>query len=191
MTTTALDPRFLKAVAVVLAHEGGYVHNAADPGGATNFGVSLRFALAELAKDGDGDGVLDGDINHDGVVDEADIKAMSAEDAADIYRRHWWDRYGYGRITDDDVAAKVFDLSVNMGPKAAHKCLQRAIARCWCPTQVDGVLGVQTIQFANAADPDKLMHHLKAEAGAFYRDLVAAKPRLAVFERGWLNRANA
>jgi len=185
------DPRFDQAVAFVLAHEGGFVDHAADPGGATNFGVSLRFALADLAKDADGDGWLDGDLDHDGDIDADDIRRMSAADAAEIYRRHWWDRYGYGRIADLAVAAKVFDLAVNMGSKQAHKCLQRAIAACWCPLQVDGVLGVQTIQFANQAQPDALLSALKDAAAGFYRDLIAAKPQLAVFERGWLNRAHA
>lgn len=188
---TDLDPRFLSAVAVVFAHEGGWVHAAADPGGPTNFGVSLRFALAELAKDGDGDGYLDGDFDHDGDIDAADIRAMSIDDAAEVYRVHWWDRYGYARLTDDAVATKVFDLAVNMGSRQAHKLLQRAIAKVWCPLACDGVLGVQSIQFANQANAGQLLAGLRDEATTFYHDLVAARPALGKFLRGWLNRVNS
>jgi lysozyme family protein len=37
-TVQKYDPVFLEAVARVLADEGGYVCNPADPGGETNFG---------------------------------------------------------------------------------------------------------------------------------------------------------
>lgn len=189
---SSLDPRFLSAVAVVLAHEGGFIHDAADPGGATNFGVSLRFSLAELAKDGDGDGFLDGDFDHDGDVDVGDIRAMSKEDAAEVYRRHWWDRYGYAQIVDDALATKIFDLAVNMGPIQAHKCLQRAVRACWFPLAAeDGVLGPKTLSSVNAAEPRSLLAALKSEAAGFYRELAARKPALEKFSKGWLNRAYA
>ena len=38
----ATDQDFATAVAFVLQHEGGYVHNPADPGGETKFGISKR-----------------------------------------------------------------------------------------------------------------------------------------------------
>lgn len=183
------DPHFLAAVALVLKHEGGFVHDPADPGGATNFGVSLRFAQAELAKDGDGDGFLDGDFDRDGDVDVGDIRAMSLEDAADVYFRHWWQRHGYDRINDQAVATKVFDLAVNMGAPQAHKCLQRALRAAWFPTADDGVLGPQTLSSTNAAEARSLLAALKSEAAGFYRGLAAAKPPLAKFLPGWLNRA--
>ena len=35
---------FELAIPIVLKHEGGFADNPADPGGATNFGISLRFS---------------------------------------------------------------------------------------------------------------------------------------------------
>ena len=49
---------FDTAIKKVLKHEGGYVDHKNDPGGATKYGISLRFirkSNTELDLDGDGD----------------------------------------------------------------------------------------------------------------------------------------
>src|SRR5690606_34526085 len=91
------DERFAVAVEVVLRHEGGYVHDPADPGGETNWGISKRS------------------------YPHLDIASLTREQAIEIYRRDWWNRHGYDRIKSLDVAVKTFDLAVNMGPAAAHR----------------------------------------------------------------------
>jgi lysozyme family protein len=181
---------FNVAIPVILRHEGGYVDNKRDPGGATNFGVSLRWLLANGQVDKDHDGILDGDFNHDGIVDARDIATMSVADATAIYKREWWDYFGYGNISSDAVATKVFDMAVNMGGKQAHKLLQRAINRCGNDTiAVDGVLGNQTLAATNAVDGWRLLSTLRGVQADFYRGLVWNNPRLAEFLNGWLNRA--
>jgi lysozyme family protein len=177
---------FPAALIVVLKHEGGFVHDPVDPGGATHYGVSLR---SVAALDGDCDGRLDFDLDRDGDVDEADIKIMTIEQAGDHYRRMWWDKYGYGAIADQAVAIKLFDLAVNMGPAQAHKIAQRAIRACWFPLTEDGVLGPQTLSSINAAESRSLVAAMKSEAAGFYRQLAATKPNLGKFLTGWLNRA--
>ena len=79
----------------VLRHEGGYVNNPNDPGGATKYGISLRWLK--------GQGLL-GDVTHDMVVDIKDIQALTVDQAAGFYRVQWWDKYGFGRILDQSVA---------------------------------------------------------------------------------------
>lgn len=90
-----MDTKFDKAIKVVLAHEGGYVNDPNDLGGETNFGISKRS------------------------YPTVDIKNLTREQAVEIYRGDWWERYRYGDIEDLDVATKVFDLAVNMGPVPA------------------------------------------------------------------------
>ncbi|NLU42973.1 MAG: hypothetical protein GXX08_12325 [Firmicutes bacterium] len=178
------EARFHKAVEVVLAHEGGFVNHKSDPGGATNFGISLRY-LQKL-------GIEVGDIDQDGDVDIDDIKKLTPERAKERYRHDWWDKYGYGKITDGEVATKVLDLSVNIGPSAAHKVLQRALhASRRRDVKVDGILGPKTLAAVNSVNSVELIGALRAEAAAFYRQLVMQNPNLAVFEKGWLNRAYA
>src|SRR5690606_26803467 len=91
--SAATDERFRRAVEVVLAHEGSYVNDPADPGGETKFGISKR------------------------QYPDLDIASLTREQAVEIYRRDWWDKYGYGRLASPAIATKVFDLSVNVGPR--------------------------------------------------------------------------
>lgn len=158
-------------------------HN--DPGGATNYGISLRW----LVKQGEIDGQLIGDFDGDGDVDIDDIRAMDREQASLLYRQHWWDRYDYGRIHDVWTATKIFDMAVNMGAPQAHKLVQRALAAAEHPVTVDGAFGPRSLKAVNACDPCLLKGALRATQAAFYRYLVLMKPKFEEFESGWLRRA--
>jgi lysozyme family protein len=187
MPLSSPDPLFDTALRTVLAHEGGYGDDVGDPGGATNFGISLRFArtLGDL----DGDGCANLDLDRDGDIDADDIRRMTREDAARIYRSQWWDRHGYSRFPAA-VAVKTFDLAVNAGAVQAHKILQRALRAADGPVLIDdGVLGPKTLEAVTGADPAALVVAIRAEAAGFYRALVAAKPAFEKFQAGWLNRA--
>lgn len=163
------EDRFRVAIETVLRHEGGYVKDPNDPGGETNWGISKRS------------------------YPHLDIARLTRDDAIAIYRRDWWDRYGYHRIKSIDVATKVMDLAVNMGAPAAHGCLQRALHACGQRhVAIDGQIGPQTITACNQVKPRvALLAALRAEAAAHYRGLIERRPDLARYERGWLNRAYA
>lgn len=175
---------FEKAIPRILLHEGGYVNNPSDPGGHTNYGITLG-----LIQD------LHLDLNHDGTINYVDIKGMSVEDAKSIYRRQWWDKYQYGTINDQTLATKVFDFSVNMGSSRAHKLLQQAINSVTggCLV-VDGILGSSTFRVINEAlkTPEQQQKVLDAYSNAvwaFYTSLAEKNPKLKTFLRGWRNRA--
>lgn len=158
--------RFLRAVEVVLEHEGGYVCDPADPGGETKFGISKRSYPA------------------------LDIKKLTREQAIAIYRRDWWNRYSYGEIKDQAVATKVFDLSVNVGPVRAHKILQLAVNFVTDSNLVvDGIMGPKTIEATNAAPPERLLQVLRYKAAEYYYSLAKTRKEARVFLFGWLNRA--
>jgi lysozyme family protein len=172
---------FEQAIPVILGHEGGYVNNPRDPGGATNFGVSLVWLKAQ--------GQVLGDFNHDGDVNAEDIKTMSQADACQIYKTRWWDRYNYGTINDQKIATKVFDFAVNMGPVQAHKILQRALIQCDQQVTLDGQLGPGTLGAVNRTDARHLLDALREQAAKFYHGLVLKRPNLECFLQGWLARA--
>lgn len=161
------EDAFPQAVAVVLQHEGGLVDDPNDPGGITKFGISLR-SYPQLGADG--------------------IRALTADDAAAIYRRDWWDRYGYGELAPT-IGGKLLDMAVNIGAAAAHTCLQRALRACGTAVQEDGVLGPATKAAANVQPPDRLLAPLRSEAAAHYRLIIAARPADAEYEADWLARA--
>lgn len=165
---TGYDPTFQAAVATVLEHEGGLVDDPADPGGVTNFGISLR-AYPQLGADG--------------------IRALTRDKAIAIYWTDYWVRYRLGQIPGVLVPVKVMDLMVNAGPEPAAHMLQRALRASGEPVDEDGHIGPATIAAVRAASPVALLAALRSEAAGYYRAIVAAKPERSRFINGWLNRA--
>ena len=162
----AYSPEFLIAVERVLANEGGYSSNPADSGGATKFGISSRA--------------------HPGL----DIATLTRDAAVQIYWREWWLRFGFSQLPAA-VAAKTFDLAVNIGAGHAVECLQRALRACGLPVTEDGVLGAATAAEAARADPSALMSAIRSEAAGHYRLVAAHQPADREFLKGWLLRAYA
>lgn len=174
---------FELAIGTVLAHEGGYVNNPNDPGGATNFGISLR-TLIKMGHDL-------ADINHDGHVDVEDIQQMTVFAATRIYKTAWWDRYQYSGFAGQPVATKIFDTAVNLGAVQAHKLLQRGLNKDNWQLVVDGALGPKTFNAANNTPGVVLLDVYRREQLAFYQALIQQKPVLAEFWPGWERRARS
>jgi lysozyme family protein len=151
---------FELAIPTVLRREGGYVWDPADPGGETNFGLSKR------------------------TYPDLDIKNLTSAVASTIYRRDWWDRYGYGRVIDQTIATKLLDTAVNLGAEYAHKVAQEAAG-----ATPDGVLGTESIYALNQSQASPLLHRMQDLQAARYRAIVSANPERARFLAGWLNRA--
>lgn len=151
---------FEEAIKETLKWEGGYVNNPADPGGETNFGITKR--------------------DHP----DLDIANLTVEQAIEIYRKDYWNPL-YGLIDSQEVAGKIFDAGVNMGPRKAVKILQGVLA-----VTVDGLFGPGTLARTNylgeaALDP------YKAALEAYYLSLVDKKPDLRRFLNGWRRRVNS
>jgi len=188
------------ALTLIFKHEGGLNNVPGDIGGWTHWGVSLRFLRTLL--DEDGDGWLDGDMDHDGDVDADDIKQMTREDAIRIYDLQWWQRYHYNLInaTHQSIANKVMDLCVNMGPRrrdkndgtiwGAHVIVQRAINMVRPGKLVeDGYLGSKSFAAINESNQHALLIDFRLCALDTYHALVKANPKLRKFLKGWRRRA--
>jgi lysozyme family protein len=174
-------PALEDALALIKEHEGGLTEVPEDPGGITNYGISLRF-LRTLDPDL-------GDVDGDGDLDADDIKGMTWERAAHIFQVEFWDRYHY-EVLPDALAIKLFDLAVNMGPSQAHRLLQRSLRACKEQVEEDGVIGKDTrAAVARVQQTGAIMASLRSECAGFYRVLVAQKPSMSVFLEGWLSRA--
>lgn len=186
--------RFDPAFEIVLGHEGGYVNHAADPGGATNWGISLRYLNGR--GDLDGDGVLDGDLDGDGDVDEWDVKGMTTAQAKHLYHTGFWIPNRLSEVRDQAVATKIFDMCVNMGSRQGWRIAQsgcNAAKQLRDEIIVDGMVGPDTLgavnHYADNGLIDMLLINVRETQKKFYRDLVSRKPSLEVFLNGWLNRA--
>lgn len=172
---------FEPAIAVVLEHEGGWSDDPADPGGATKWGVSLRY-LSGLEN-------AAGDLDGDGDVDADDVRGMSLEAAREIYRRRWWDAAPFAAIESQAVATKALDLCVNRGMSRGVKLLQEAVRRAGGEVVMDGLFGPNTLAAVNGLPAGWVLTELRSAASASYQRLVAVRPRLRRFLRGWLRRA--
>ena len=179
-----MSPDFEKAIEIILQHEvgpkwrtGGYVNHPSDPGGATKYGISLRWLESK--------GI---DIDGDGDVDIDDILALSQDASEQLYFEHFW-LPPYRTLRDHYVATKVFDMAVNMGHDRAHKLAQQACNRLGSELLVDGDLGPLSCAELDRYDASEMLHALCEVQAAFYTDLTERKPKMRVFLKGWLRRA--
>lgn len=166
-----------------IKHEGGYNDVKGDAGGATNFGVSLRF-LQDVYKGFDWV-----DINNDGKVDATDIRGLTIDDAKKIYFEHFWQKQKCDSIASNELAAKLFDMSVNMGLTQAAKLLQRACNACGKNLVVDGKLGPASMIAIDSLSSVELIAALRYECVQFYLNLVEKNATFSKFLKGWLKRA--
>lgn len=176
----------------LIEKEGGYVNDPNDAGGATNFGISLRYAKS--VGDGDGDGKIDFDLDGDGDVDAADIRKLTRAEAEKYYVRDFLEAPGIHKLPDS-LIPQIFDCAVNHGPSRGIKFLQEIINMAgFGPIEVDGKVGPVTLRYAFIADKEMgpyLVNAVVEQRIAFYYDLCLAKPSQKKFLKGWLRRANS
>lgn len=170
----------------IVAREGGFVNDPDDPGGATNYGVTIH-TMRRLGLD----------INRDARIDVADVRALTRSQAVDIYIEHYFKRPGLAALPEA-VQPSVFDMYVNAGMNAV-KILQRLCADMGFPCDPDGQVGPQTIRAAQAAFEAAPSHFADAYGIArrnYYYALADARPQSRKFARrrdggkgGWITRA--
>jgi len=183
---------FNSALAFVLKHEGGYVNDPNDAGGATNFGISLRY-LKDLVKQYP-ELIQEFSIKTPSQIDKNFIKNISFNAVQTIYQHFWWDKYGYGYVNDQKLATKIFDVAVNIGPNSAIKILQQALCKIYelnkMPIQID--LPHNIFKYANGLSEANISNLLKIYCSliaGYYNSLVKKNPNNAKYIKGWLNRA--
>jgi lysozyme family protein len=163
---------------VVLKFEGGFVDDPADPGGATNKGITLNtFASCS--------GRL---LGQDPTLEN--LSQLTDEHAGKIYRELYWDKVCGDQIAHQELASIVCDFYVNAGNNAT-KLLQRVMNDLGCQLPVDGVVGPASLAALSKLDPVEVYRRYKSGRIAYYQRLVANQPALARFLKGWINRVNA
>jgi len=159
-----MQSNFETCLALMLAHEGGFVNHPQDPGGMTNLGVTKR--------------VWEEWVGHD--VDEKQMRALTPETVAPLYKRKYWDA-----CRADDLVGGVdycvFDVAVNSGPGRAVKFLQSAVG-----VNADGGFGPATLAAVKEAekDPERLIELYCAKRLEFLQSLKTFE----TFGKGWSRR---
>jgi lysozyme family protein len=156
---------FARALPRVLAHEGGYVNDLHDPGGATNRGITFRVYDAYRTRKG---------------LPTRDVRAIAAAEVSEIYRLQYWDAVK-GDELPPGLDYVLFDGAVNSGPAQSVKWLQRALGN----VAVDGQIGQATLAAVTAhGRPAELVDKICDRRLAFLQAL-KTWPR---FGRGWRAR---
>jgi lysozyme family protein len=164
----------------LLKHEGGFVDDPVDRGGATNKGITMK-TFQSCARQ---------NLGIDPTLDN--LKALTDAQAAKIYKPMYWDKVRGDDIALQELANIVFDFQVNSGAHAA-KLLQRVLNDMGAtpPLTVDGSIGSGTMGALTGMDQKDVYRRYKQGRIDFYQDLVAQNPEQGRFLKGWLNRVNS
>ena len=170
----------------IVAREGGYVNDPDDPGGATNFGVTIGTMQS-----------LGMDLNRDGRIDATDVRALTRAQAEQVFVEHYFRKPRLAELPEP-LQASVFDMYVNAGGNAV-KILQRLVTRMGFRTADDGVIGPMTISAvteAAEAAPDHLVDAYGIARRNYYYALADQRPASRKYARskaggkgGWITRA--
>jgi lysozyme family protein len=107
-----------------------------------------------------------------------------------FYQRNFWNKW-LEQITSDEVAKRVFDAAVNMGPGTAVKLLQKAIEVSKAiALAVDGQWGPNTVYSTNGCDISTLVAAFQEARKEHYLNIVATNPKDAQYLPKWLARAS-
>lgn len=162
-----------KLAPFVLEHEGGFVNDPLDRGGATNKGVTIAVWKAQgYDKDGDGD------------IDVADLKLITEADAIMIMKKNYWDRWKADQIKNQAIANTLVDWVWGSGAWGI-KIPQRILG-----VKDDGVVGIKTLEAINKQNPNKFLEKLYLARFNFLDGIVASNPSQKRFIKGWKNRMN-
>ena len=99
-----------EALRRLLAHEGGYSNHPSDPGGPTNFGITIHDYRQYVKPN----------------ATAADVRGMKLAEATRIYREKYWNAMRCDELPAG-VDYAVFDYGVNSGIGRSGKVLKRVL----------------------------------------------------------------
>ena len=141
-----------------------------DSGGATAFGITaLMLKAAHMA----------------GIVAHDDITSLTLDEAKEIYRAFYWDKYNWGALSWP-ICLCCFDCCVNHGGFAY--ILQRAVNDCGQNVIIDGKLGAATFDALKSCEPKQLAKAIYHQRFAYFQKIITRDSRQSAFLKGWLRR---
>lgn len=186
--TAQKEYRYMDAYEMCLTRtkqlEGGDVNDPDDLGGKTRWGLSLRFLqrCVQIEKDG----YMEGDLNHDGEINEADIDALTYDVYQTIIKTHFWDVFPMAKIAGrPNLQWKLFDLGVHSSPLNSIKTLQMAVG-----VTPDGEWGNLTQRAIDSTPDDTLISKFKYYQLRYYNRAIINRPTNFKYIKNWTARAH-
>lgn len=164
-----MKENFETSLRYVLAHEGGYVNDPDDAGGATNRGITQK--------------TYDGHRRRKGLPIRA-VRGITPAEVAEIYRDQYWVPIR-GDQLPSGVDYAVFDYGVNSGVSRAIKHLQEVLG-----VKVDGVIGELTLAAIEEREPVELIEAYVERRMRFLRGIKSSSGQggWKKFGKGWTRR---
>ena len=167
---------FSKSLNAVLKHEGGFVDDPDDRGGATNRGITQKTLSDWRGKE----------------VTAADVQALTETEAGGIYKARYWDKMSLDLIVSQGMAEAVMDFGVNAGPKTAVRALQAAVN--WVEKEgaklaEDGIIGPITIRAVNTTTERMLILKFFEVRARYYLNISRSRPVNRKFLYAWMRRS--
>lgn len=155
-----------ESLRLVLKYEGGYTNHPADPGGPTNWGITINDARMYWKKN----------------ATAQDVKVMPLSVAKTIYKARYWDVLRCDELPPG-LDYTIMDYGVNSGVGRSGKVLRRALG---LPDNTS-VVTDQVIAAVRKANITKLINFICSERMAFLRSLRTWPS----FGKGWTARVTA
>ena len=173
------DRTFRDYFNVLLIHEGGFVNDPDDLGGATNKGITFN-TLNSYAKS-----VL-------GLNSSMELlQNLTDEQAYLIYKKEYWDTINGDEIKDRELAFQIFDFKMNAGKngiKTLQQCLNDNFGTA---LSIDGAWGTETLSSVNSNDSKDLYIKYREYRIEYYKEISISRPKNNKYLKGWINRANS
>jgi lysozyme family protein len=168
---------FENALEITLQYEGGFSDDPDDHGGATKFGITEPMARS---------------YEYHGNMEDLPLRI-----AESIYRKEYWDNNRLEEISEYDffLAAKLFDIAVNMGSMKDGLILQKSL-NCLLDQgnelKKDGVIGSKTVmnlkKFSSLSEKKLIMKMLNSLQAVHYMNICENNESQKRFIRGWFER---
>jgi lysozyme family protein len=162
---------------IVLQFEGGFVNNAADHGGPTNFGITAA-TLGSARK-----------LGRVATVDE--VRNLPRNEAAAIYKASYLTGPGFDNIQNVSTRLVLVDTGVLHGTGRSIAYLRQCLGMPATPKPMTQLNEEMTQAVTKRPDPGQLAGHLLSLRLKSYTSIVAKDRTQLQFMGGWVNRVAA
>lgn len=161
--------KFMRCHEFVAKWEGGFVDHPDDPGGATNYGITIGVLSAWRGRP----------------VSKQEVRDLSFAEARQIFHARYWLKMNCDAYPAF-MALPMYSIGVLSGPSRSGRMLQQALNRQGAGLAVDGVIGPKTAAAIEASDLPTTSRGMLDAYEQFLRSLSTFR----VFGKGWMNRHN-
>ena len=166
------DSKFQEYFPTLLNHEGGFVDNKNDKGGATNKGITLN-TFIKYSKDL---------LNVQPTLDN--LKRITDDQAAAIYEVGYWNPSGAGNISDKQLGWLHFDTYLHGGASSVLGNTIKAYGG-----NGRSINMINSILETNPAI--NVFNTYKQERLNRFDRIIDSNPKFETFRKGWTNRVNS